>query len=229
MKQRQADRYDFEDPEGSSGSLALYAWAGIAALSALTACFTFLIPVYQEPVKLVEKPGFAVGEPVDVTRRPDTVAPGDSPRPVLVATKRAAAIDDAEVDKLLEKYREKTDEIDPQTTGTAVAETEELAVEDLSPTQPFPGDGAVGATIGLSKSIPALAQRYAALQRRAPDLFESIDPLVEVLENGNRLEARLVAGPFAGQHELADFCRALKLRITIECAAGDYSGEPLVQ
>jgi len=229
MRQRQANRYGFEDPEGSSGSLALYAWAGIAAISALTACFTFIIPISKSPVKIVKKPGFAVGQPVEIARRPDIVAPKESPKPVAVAAKRDTAIDDAEVDKLLEKYREKTDEIDSQTTAATAGETQELAVEELRPTQPFPGGDAVGAIIGLSKSIPVLAQRYAALQRRAPDLFEAIDPLVEVVDDGDRMEVRLVAGPFAEQRELADFCRALKLRITVDCSAGDYAGEPLDQ
>ncbi len=237
MKQRQADRFEFEDADDGAESLALYAWAGIAALSALAACVTLLVPVSDTSFAVVEAPApvktqqIATASETDVLREPepDIVVPKQSPLDVAIIRESSQDdIDDAKVNELLEKYREKTETPDPVLTAAVSGEVEdEPALEELRATQPFPGENSIGATIGLSQSVPALAQRYAALQRRAPDLFQAIAPLVEVVEDDGALEARLVAGPFSAQEELSEFCRALRLRITIDCVAGDYSGEPL--
>lgn len=228
MTQRQSKRYDFQEPERDQGSIALYAWAGIAALSALTACITVLFPT-SAPVQIANKPEFAVGEQLVAARKPEIIAPKEIQKPVVVATRSPLRDLKRETAELLEKYRETSKPADPLTTATAEGEVEEVNVAPLQTAQTFPGDDAMGATIGLSDSIPELAQRYAALQRRAPDLFETVQPLVELVEGSTRLEARLVAGPFSQEAELAEFCRAIKLRITIDCSAGDYSGDPLAQ
>lgn len=236
MKQHQAERFDFEEANDGAESLALYAWAGIAALSALAACVTLLVPLTDVPVKLAAAPEPSqrqqiTSEQVPATgSEPDIVAPKQNPlddASVRVIAERT--IDDAEIDELLEKYREKTEAPDAVITATVTGEVEDEPLDGLRTNQPFPGENSIGATIGLSNSIPDLARRYAAFERRAPDLFEAISPLVEVVEDGGTLEARLVAGPFSAQKELSEFCRALRLRITVDCIEGDYSGDPLVR
>jgi len=227
MTQGQTNQSEVGQPERDQDSLALYAWAGIAAVSALAACVTMLFPT-ERSVQLAKKPGLSTDERIVVARRPDIVVPEDEPKPSLVVAKLDRNLD-RETTKLLEKYGETTEPVDELTTATAEGDVEDVSVEPLEPAQPFPADNAMGATIGLSDSIPALAERYAALQRRAPDLFETVEPLVELVEGDNRLEARLVAGPFSQEAEMAEFCRAIKLRITIDCSAGDYTGEPLAQ
>jgi len=70
---------------------------------------------------------------------------------------------------------------------------------------------AYGADIGSGLTIQALRARWAAIRAAHPELFEGLQPIVSIKDvpRANRIELRLLAGPFAAAGAAAQFCAAL--------------------
>jgi hypothetical protein len=70
---------------------------------------------------------------------------------------------------------------------------------------------AYGVDIGSGLTIQALRARWEAIRSAHPQLFAGLQPIVSIKEvpRANRIELRLVAGPFADAGAAAQFCAAL--------------------
>lgn len=86
--------------------------------------------------------------------------------------------------------------------------TKPAAAEAASPALPRT---AYGVDIGSGLTIEALRARWNAIRTAHPQLFEGLQPLVGVKEvpRANRVELRLLAGPFADAAAAARLCAAL--------------------
>ena len=114
----------------------------------------------------------------------------------------------------------------PTITGTATASVALLSV----PTPPLPPiaapatiqapadaaapvspEMAYGVDIGSGLTIQALRLRWLAISSAHPQLFDGLHPIVSVREvaRANRVELRLVAGPFAEANTAEQLCAAL--------------------
>jgi hypothetical protein len=73
------------------------------------------------------------------------------------------------------------------------------------------GPPAYGADIGSGLSVKALRTRWAGLRAAHPQLFEGLQPVVSLRENqrSNRIELRLVVGPFSNAEAAAQLCALL--------------------
>jgi hypothetical protein len=101
----------------------------------------------------------------------------------------------------------------------------------------IPADAAVLATprtqqygvdIGSGLTIVALRARWASLRAAHPDLLAGLQPIVSVREvaRANRVELRLVAGPFPQSAEAAQFCASLAA-FGLFCQPTAYDGQRL--
>jgi len=70
---------------------------------------------------------------------------------------------------------------------------------------------AYGADIGSAPSMKALRARWAGIHSAHAQIFEGLQPVVTVKDNSrsNRLELRLVVGPFANAERAAELCASL--------------------
>ena len=114
--------------------------------------------------------------------------------------------------------------IDDLQTGSVKAFSE----EDL---QPFPDDilpvNLFAMDIDGAKAIAPLIGRYSALKRWAPDLFSDLEPRIQLKGTNASLEARLIAGPFTSQNQVAQFCRSLRLRLTVDCTMSSFEDDTI--
>lgn len=86
----------------------------------------------------------------------------------------------------------------------------------------------LGVEIGSAGDASQLVNRYSALKRRAPDLFAALELRIRVApaQVGQEIaRSELIAGPFASKADVADFCRSIRLRLTIDCAEATFAGE----
>ncbi len=90
----------------------------------------------------------------------------------------------------------------------------------------FP-DTDIGVDIGGGIDLESLEFRYHALKSRAPDLFAGLRPIVQGDEKGTSGQSRLIVGPFKNKDHVSSFCRALRLRLTIDCTQALYDGSAL--
>ncbi|MGI9364567.1 MAG: hypothetical protein ACR2O8_05245 [Rhizobiaceae bacterium] len=79
--------------------------------------------------------------------------------------------------------------------------------------------------LGGADAVTPLVDRYAALLKRAPGLFSGLEPRIQLTGQDGKLEARLVAGPFSTSEDIAMFCRAVRLQLTIDCKKSTFEGE----
>ena len=70
---------------------------------------------------------------------------------------------------------------------------------------------AYGADIGSAPSMKALRARWAGIHAAHAQMFEGLQPVVTLKDNmrSNRLELRLVVGPFANAEQAAELCASL--------------------
>ena len=204
---------------GSGGAFALYIWGALAIASVLLAGSAGLFPGGGSSTTIV-----AQNVPV---RQP---SPDIDPARELAKTNAAKKLalaenqNDSASQRTLSTIKAEA-HLDQTTTGSVedpgatVKNTIEIA-KSVSPEALE-----LGVDIGSASSIPTLVSRFSALQKRAPDLFASLEPRIQFDDSGNALAARLVAGPFGSQTEVAAFCRAVKLRLTIACEEAKFEGD----
>ncbi len=214
-----------------SDRVAVYTWAGLAVVSAVVATTAGLSPGLQsggsnvgedlvaeriQPSDTLNTSDKIIVAEAPVTARPAektspaTLSPLETPAPETVVSipDQVATLDDPG--------------IDTTTTGSVTA------AKPPKTTTPLPVPAlALGVDIGRSTSIPALRARFLALQNRAPDLFSALTPLANLRERNGNLEARLIAGPFATPKQVSEFCRAVKLQLTVDCKQSIYQGDPI--
>jgi len=131
----------------------------------------------------------------------------------------------------------------PTITGTATASVALLSV----PTPPLPPiaapaaiqappdpvapaapEMAYGVDIGSGLTIQALRLRWLAMRSAHPQLFEGLQPIISVREvaHANRVELRLVAGPFAEANTAEQLCTALA-QFGLFCQPTMFDGQRL--
>ncbi|MEP0945186.1 MAG: hypothetical protein ABJH63_06590 [Rhizobiaceae bacterium] len=229
----------------SVGAFALYTWGSLALMSAMYAValgvnldsFTFQTPQFalvetqtidqiaqkvQPPVK-EETPQVANSEPRQLTPLETTTLPRELsqlPAPLVpkveLRTDHLAAVETNQMPEYPVLDRTRTGSVDA------------LDGDDL---QPFPDDilpqNLFAVDIGGATTIAPLIGRYSALKRRAPDLFSDLEPRIQLKGADSSLEARLVAGPFTSQDQVSQFCRSLRLRLTVDCSMSSFEGDTI--
>ena len=192
------------------GVFALYAWGVVAFISVLFAVTATLVPGSDEPLPLVAE-SIKLQTPVEVEKE---LTSADS-----IDTTVTGAID---------TLTPQTTE--PETIDVADKEIEEIELkEDVEDDEKLiastaPSGIILGVDLGSAGSIPLLRNRYVAMKRRAPDLFSNMTPLVAMNEEEQELIARLVVGPFDTSVKVVEFCRKIRLRLTVDCTPTDYEG-----
>ncbi len=210
-----------------NGAVALYTWGALALLSGAIAATIGLLP-NSNPSNTTTI--VAQTDPAPRPTPPIEVVQGvaDEKTPEDLASSQTSSLDELarsapepsepfsreEVDQVLNEA-----ELEENTTASVPRENEVTPADQ--PTARY------GVEIGDSKSVPQLAQRYSALHRRAENLFAGLTPLVRLQEDATGMSARLIAGPFSSRQEMAQFCRTMKLRLTVECKESAYEGDPL--
>ena len=220
-KARAAARAALEDmfltptQKSRTTSFALYTWAGLAVLSAAVALTIGLVPNgSQQDTQIVASVSGTFSDDLpDITKTEFPKLP------------TASVVAESDQKKLLEERP------DLDATTTAAIAPEEIApapieAVPIAEPQSVANEG-LGVDIGGSNSIPTLAIRFKALQVRSPELFAGLNPLVRFSESQGRLDARLIAGPFTSSQQLADFCRSVRLQLTLDCKQTDYQGDPI--
>ena len=88
--------------------------------------------------------------------------------------------------------------------------------------------GEYGVDIGSGLTIEALRARWATIRAAHPQLLQGLEPLVSVKEipHANRIELRLVAGPFAEAVAAAKLCASLAL-FGLYCQPTLFDGQHL--
>ena len=199
-----------------ASSFALYTWAGLAVVSAAVAMTIGLVPGgYGSDPDVVASVSESLSDDLPQNANPETAKIEFPDLPA------AAVVADADQKQLLK------DRPDLDATKTAAIAPEDVAPPAVSSVVPNVGDEVLGVDIGGSNSIPMLAVRFKALQRRSPELFSGLSPLVNFSESQGELDARLIAGPFASAGQLADFCRSVRLQLTLDCKQTKYQGDPI--
>ncbi|MEP1208022.1 MAG: hypothetical protein ABJM29_18320 [Rhizobiaceae bacterium] len=227
----------------SVGAFALYTWGSLAFVSAVFATVIGISPnsLVSQPVTLAEnKPVMntapaAVRSTAQIVEKiaPSAIQETESPTPPEVAANLAKErsvkleipalpeipVPAAELVETSQKF-----DIDTLRTGA-------VGLDDETALQPFPEaqlpEILFAVDIGGAKSASPLINRYTALRRRAPDLFDHLEPRIQVHGHGASLEARLIAGPFSSQADVAQFCRAVRLRLTLDCSLATFEGEAI--
>jgi len=207
----------FLDPQSQKpsrlGLVALYAWGGLSLFCALFAVTAGLVPGLGDSTLKMAHSFFGVEDrnskiEIAELHQQDIIIPK-----VIYAPKDVA---DENVDTIV------TGAVEPTETTESVEALQKEISEPNEPSKVF-----FGVDIGGSPSLEQLSVRFAALQRRAPDLFEGLTPKVQLNEDDKSLGPRLIAGPFTSKTEQASFCRSLRLRLTIDCLASAYEGDPI--
>ena len=193
-----------------ASSFALYTWGGLAVMSAAVAITIGLVPSDSErSSQLVAS--VSHGNSSDLPSVAGIQFP-ELPAATVVASK--------DQEQLLE------DRPELDATTTAAIAPEEFAPAPVAVKQ-VSGSEALGVDIGGSNSIPVLSARFKALQKRSPELFAGLNPLVRFSETKGQLDARLIAGPFETSNQLAEFCRSVRLQLTLDCKQTGYQGDPI--
>ncbi len=193
-----------------ASSLALYTWGSLAVLSAAVAITIGLVPSDSKlSSQLVAS--FTDGNSSDLPEVAAIQFP-ELPAATVVASKDQ---------KQLLKDRPELD-----ATTTAAIAPEEFNPEPVAVQQSV-GSEILGVDIGGSNSIPVLSARFKALKLRSPELFAGLNPLVRFSESKGQLDARLIAGPFTSSNHLANFCRSVRLQLTLDCKQTGYQGDPI--
>lgn len=218
-------RTSVQKNSNSVGAFALYTWGSLAFVSAIFAAVIGFSPTNIAPdsIRLAENRP-ALKQPVrkfDAPSKAAEVKIADKPVEVLVKLEKPV-LPEVKLPKIKLVETRQEFAIDTQSTGSVAAHQQ----QDL---QPFPEDPLpeilFGVDIGGAKSASPLIQRFAALKRRAPDLFQELEPRLQVKGQGQSLEARLIAGPFTSRSDVAHFCRAVRLRLTVDCTLSTFEGQ----
>lgn len=211
---------------GLVGDVALYIWGALALLSAGLATSVGLQGTefeqsYAWLFNTKEQSQVAEAQP-----KPKTAPPVETAGTSIEELKQAEVVPQ----KVQDALAAASPDLDPVATAS-IPETEASAslvvdqvVERVSNA---PLETRYGVEIGNSASVPALTNRFKALQRREPTLFEDIVPLMQFSSGDGPLTVQLIAGPFADEKMAASFCRSVRLRLTIECEQTGYKGDPL--
>ena len=209
-KQASAHFSRLNQPTPTRDSKSLYTWGTLAAscfmLAGLMSIYPEITPINIQPVhKNIERLATAptTAQPtVKSEKQMEIVVHDPSPTPITPVNIRRSA--------------EHSVGLDPLPTGTVKSE----------PTKPVnkAQTGNLAAEIGRASAPKSLSVRYQALQQRQPDLFAGLTPLIGDATNAN---SSLLAGPFDTQKAVADFCRSVRLKLTIDCNPTDYTGKPL--
>lgn len=217
-----------EKANAPGGGLAVLTWGALAMACSLAAAVTVALPLmdsqWNNNTQLVETEETATKIDSEDGERALTEAE-------LLAALEVPANDPAtpELDQLaasapqamppLRRNLEGKGGLDG-TTVSSVPKTETLANRDsASLMQQVPANAALvtdalTVNIMLPKSRVAVDMQLNALRRRAPSLFGG--KALEPSDTG----ATLTVGPFASPSEIAQFCRNVKLSLTLDCQAG---------
>ena len=225
----------------SVGAFALYTWGSLAFVSAMFAAVIGINPsnLISQPVTLAENELVLNSAPTAMVstvpvvkkvspkakRETEPLAPPElaaNPDKERAAKLEIPALPEIQLPKVELVETSQGFDIDSLRTGA-------VGLNDETPLQAFPEaqlpEILFAVDIGGAKSATPLINRYAALRRRAPDLFDRLEPRIQVQGHGTSLEARLVAGPFSSQADVAQFCRAVRLRLTLDCSLATFEGE----
>lgn len=188
------------------GAIALYTWGALAFVSIVAAATIGFFPA-SEP----QGGSQAASSNVDVQQ----AAEGN--------TNRADEETVAAAREQFERFLRSDPDIDELSTG-GVTPQNTRPVENAR----AGSDGAgLGVDLGEVSDLPTLKLRFEAMKRRSSALFEDKVPLILRDETSALKTARLVVGPFSNQAELAEFCRAIRLQLTIDCKQTAYEGASL--
>ncbi|NKB52440.1 MAG: hypothetical protein GKR97_09480 [Rhizobiaceae bacterium] len=236
----------------SVGAFALYTWGSLAFVSAVFATVIGISPdaIITQPAAIADtttqdtvvKRDFAKVEAdsealIESTETPATTEAATPARTEAAAATSTTQLPEQTTDTVelikpdlpeilppkrqLVKTKKATD-LDDRSTGSINRQAEQIAKpfeEALRPEFLFAVD------IGGATSASPLVGRYAAMKRRAPDLFEGLEPRIQVKGKNQDLEARLIAGPFTSATQVAQFCRSLRLRLTVDCTISAFQGD----
>ena len=206
---------EFEKDYGQSqisngGAFALYTWGALAFASVVFATTMGIFPELMDTPNNFGSAAIVAQNDKSVETSPDIVAPRLALKPRNTLPKRdLASVPDRNIQIA-----------DPVSTAS-------LPPASKKQTQAIVPSLSLGVDIGHSSNVSDLAVRYLALSKRAPDIFQGISPLVQLSGDGNKLQAKLIAGPFSSQAQLATFCREIRLRMTIDCAQTTYRGDDI--
>ncbi len=186
-----------------NGLVALYTWGVLAFVSALYAGAAGMFP----DLNIVSSQSTIVAQNIDIqeTQQDIVMAVQEPLEPKHSMPVRTAAM------------LQKVQSLNADTTTTASINRQETV--SIAPSLNL------GANIGISTEVSELAIRYIAFNRRAPDIFASLQPRLKFSQDGETKRASLIAGPFSTKAELSTFCREVRLRLTADCASAEYSGE----
>ena len=182
---------------GTTETLALYVWGGLAFVSVLTVGAVSFAPVLSN---------LPTADPAPALRAEAPARPTVPPAP------RIAVVEDPVATAPLRR------EVRTQTPDTVVTGSVEPTVEV---------GGMLGATIATGRSLEGLMDAASAFARRDPGLFEGLTARLAFDETDAGLAARVVAGPFPDATAVARFCRRLRLSLTADCAPAPFEGEEL--
>ena len=224
----------------SVGAFALYTWGSLALVSAFYAAvlgidlenLDFQAPRIAFLEDSATKPTATTNQPQDAPQKPLLAKSDVEPLPSDIDAKLRNELSELPA-PLVPKVELPKDHLaaidneplidDIQTGAIPTFDEEEL--------QPFPDDvlpeNLFAVDIGGAKAVAPLIGRYSALRRRAPDLFTDLEPRIQLKGANNSLEARLVAGPFTSKQQVAQFCRSLRLRLTVDCAMSSFEGDTI--
>jgi hypothetical protein len=95
---------------------------------------------------------------------------------------------------------------------------------------PVSSQARYGVDIGSGLTLQALRARWVAIRSAHPQLFEGLEPIASIREvsRGNRIELRLVVGPFAGAAAADRLCASLT-PFGVFCQPTMFDGQRLAQ
>lgn len=116
----------------------------------------------------------------------------------------------------------------PLPTASAFAPAATQSPADA--TAPILTETKYGVDIGSGLTLQALRARWAAIRSAHPQLFEGLEPIASIREvpRGNRIELRLVVGPFAGAAAANRLCTSLT-PFGLFCQPTMFDGQRLAQ
>ena len=210
---------EFEKDYGQSqisngGAFALYTWGALAFASVVFATTMGIFPEMMGAPNNSDSTEIVAQNDKSVETSPDIVAPRLALKPRNTLPQRDLASTSGNNIRIADPVA--TASLPPASSPSTFVQTHTI-VPSLS----------LGVDIGHSSNVNELAVRYLALSKRAPDLFHGKIPLVQLNDEGNKLQAKLIAGPFSSKAQLASFCREIRLRMTIDCAQTTYQGEEI--
>ena len=194
---------------GSSETVALYVWGGLAGVSVLVAAAISYAPGLVEAARPSQTVIAATAPESDTAaaaraerqaavrldaRPTGTVEPITPPRPPMA--------DLADVDTVAE----------PAATDVATGAD---------------GPSSFGAAIATGRNLERLLGVLQAFATRKPDLFADLSPRLGYRDGEDGLEGRIVAGPFGDADAVAAFCRRVRLELTAPCEPAAFEGEPI--